>query len=50
MKGITYKDREQAWNEFMNAPTPAELYENRFMLSPRSEFVKVGSELLFSRK
>lgn len=50
MQGISYKDREEAWNEFMNAPTPAKLYENHFMLSPRGDFVKVGSELLFSRK
>lgn len=49
-QGITYKDREEAWNEFMSAPTPAKLYENRYVLSPRGEFVKVGSELLFSRK
>lgn len=50
MQGITYKDREKAWNEFMSAPTPAKLYENRYLLSPRGEFVKVGSELLFTRK
>lgn len=50
MQGITYKDREKAWNEFMDAPTPAKLYKNRYVLSPRGEFVKVGSELLFTRK
>lgn len=50
VQGITYKDREKAWNEFMDAPTPAKLYENRYVLSPRGEFVKVGSELLFTRK
>lgn len=49
-QNISFDTPESAWREFEIAPSPAELYKNSYLLSPRGDFVKVGSELLFSKK
>lgn len=49
-QSISFDTPESAWREFEIAPSPAELYKNNYLLSPRGDFVKVGSELLFSKK